>query len=105
MKTTCQDCGRNYYMQGVKDEARNIRIEPFRPKVEGVCDDCGSTHIAADTEANAQLHAAQLATYNLVKEPLLQFYNRYGLLVDFELKNGYDDYSKLRQQIQYTIKH
>lgn len=33
------------------------------------------------------------------------FYSHFGLLVDFELKRGYDDYDGLKQSIQLNIKH
>ena len=105
VKYTCQDCGRSYYMQGVKDANRGVHIEPFRPELEGVCDDCGSTNITEASDESKEEFMKAFAAYESVKQPMLQFYNRYGLLVDFEMKKGFDDYSKLRQQIQYTIKH
>ena len=43
--------------------------------------------------------------YKIQKEELLAFYNHLGLLVDFELKSGYEDYPKLRDQIQFNMKH
>ena len=43
--------------------------------------------------------------YKFQKEELLAFYSHLGLLVDFELKSGYEDYPKLRDQIQFNMKH
>ena len=46
-----------------------------------------------------------LSVYASKKDDLLAFYNELGLLTDFEPRNGYDDYEKLKRQIQYNIKH
>ncbi len=47
----------------------------------------------------------ELEIYSSKKDALLSFYNEYGLLVDFEPRHGYEDYEKMKRQIQYTIKH
>ena len=43
--------------------------------------------------------------YNKKKEELLPFYSHHGLLVDFELRKGYDDFPRLKEQIQFNIKY
>jgi len=79
-----------------------VYIEPFMPE-DGHCYDCGSRSIkrAGDVEK----FEASLASYRRDKEELLAFYDHVGLLVDFDLKHGYGDYAKLRDQIQFNIKH
>ena len=36
---------------------------------------------------------------------VLPFYQKLGLLLNFEIKNGLLDYEHLRQKVQYNIKH
>lgn len=69
----------------------------------GTCDDCGSQqfHQSSDPVVFEQ----NLELYNAGKDALLDFYNHYGLLVDFELRHGYDDFETLKRKIQYNIKH
>lgn len=101
-KLECQDCGRLYYSETVTSDEHGIRIEPFMPK-DGHCFDCGSSNITRTGDAKALEQT--LVEYNTKKEDLLAFYNHHGLLVDFEVRAGYDDYARLRDQIQFNIKH
>lgn len=70
---------------------------------DGHCFDCGSRNIkrAGDVDVFEQL----LSNYRDSKEDLLGFYDHLGLLVDFDLKKGYEDYNNLRDKIQFNIKH
>jgi hypothetical protein len=54
---------------------------------------------------NTQNFEQILQNYKKEKDDLLGFYDHLGLLVDYELKTGYSDYAKLRDQIQFNIKH
>lgn len=95
-KLKCNCCGRKYYVETIIDEERGIRIEPFAPK-DGSCFDCGSTDIV---EGGDPLQfEKELEQYKQSKEELLSFYDHYGLLVDFEVKKGYDDYEKLKKKV------
>ena len=101
-KHECFHCARNYYSEKVSSEEQNIHIDSFMPK-DGICYDCGSNDIRR--VGNAAEFETTLATYKKAKDDLLGFYDHHGLLVDFDLKQGYDDYEKIRQQIQFNIKH
>ena len=61
-------------------------------------------HDYVDGSQPAQFEA-ELEAYKKSKDELLSFYNHYGLLVDFDMSTGYDDYEKIKRQIQYNIKH
>eukprot|EP00355_Strombidium_rassoulzadegani_P001291 CAMPEP_0168613196 /NCGR_PEP_ID=MMETSP0449_2-20121227/3324_1 /TAXON_ID=1082188 /ORGANISM="Strombidium rassoulzadegani, Strain ras09" /LENGTH=53 /DNA_ID=CAMNT_0008653817 /DNA_START=593 /DNA_END=754 /DNA_ORIENTATION=- len=39
------------------------------------------------------------------RDELLGFYNHLGLLIDFNVARGYEDYEKLKQQVQMKCKH
>ena len=101
-KLNCNHCGRVYYNETIVSEEQGIHIEPFAP-MDGHCFDCGSRDITK--AANAPNFEKILQEYKNQKDNLLGFYDHLGLLVDFELKSGYADYSKLRDQIQFNIKH
>lgn len=102
-KLHCGDCGRQYFVETIHDDEYKIHIEPFMPPKDGHCVDCGSSNIvnASDPIRFEQ----QLENYKNTKDELLGFYDHFGLLVDFELKKGYEDYEKLKRQIQMNIKH
>ena len=101
-KAICQDCGRVYYPEIVTNEEQGIHIDTFLP-IDGHCFDCGSTDIRR--EGNPADFEQTLKAYKERKDELLGFYDHLGLLVDFEVKTGYEDYEKLRDQIQFNMKH
>ena len=70
---------------------------------DGHCHDCGSRDIVRS--GNAAAFESKLQQYKDMKEDILGFYDSLGLLVDYELKNGYEDYENLKEQIQFNIKH
>lgn len=101
-KVDCQDCGRTYYNSDVILPESGIRVERFMP-ADGNCDDCGSSNFGPGS--NPAQFEQELADYKAQKDDLLAFYNHFGLLVDFELRNGYQDYEKVKRAIQYNLKH
>jgi len=70
---------------------------------DGHCYDCGSRDIVRS--GNATQLEASMKEYREKKDELLGFYDHLGLLVDFELKSGFEDFERLKTQIQYNIKH
>ena len=74
---TCKRCGAGYH----------DRFQ--RPKVDGVCDKCGSTEFVRRADDNAETVAARLAAYHRQTAPLLPFYARQGKL------NGVDGMAEM----------
>ena len=101
-KVVCQDCGKTYYKDDVISEEHGVRIEAHIPE-DGHCFACGSTNLAPGSDP--MRFERELEIYSQKKNDLLAFYNELGLLIDFEPRRGYEDYEKLKRQIQYTIKH
>ena len=65
---TCAKCGTGYH-------------EKFkRPKVEGVCDVCGSTEFTRRKDDNAETMKTRMAAYRAQTEPLLPYYKARGVL-------------------------
>ena len=102
-KHQCTDCGRQYYSETIHDDEYKIHIEPFMPAKDGRCVDCGSSNIVNGSDPIS--FERDLESYKQSRDELLGFYNHYGLLVDFELKRGYEDYENLKRQVQMNIKH
>lgn len=94
-KCQCNDCGRLYYSETIHDKEYGIHIEPFAPHKDGHCVDCGSHNITSASDPIS--FEKELEAYKANKEELLGFYDNFGLLVDFELKKGYDDYDNLKR--------
>ena len=44
-KHQCQDCGRVYYSEQIRDDEYGIFIDSFMPPKDGHCVDCGSSNI------------------------------------------------------------
>jgi adenylate kinase len=65
---TCAKCGTGYH-----DEFK-------RPKVEGVCDVCGSTEFSRRPDDNAETMKTRMAAYRAQTEPLLPYYRAKGIL-------------------------
>lgn len=67
-RRTCNNCGEIY----------NIKSKP--PRVEGVCDVCGSDIVQRDDETEEAIEN-RLQVYNQQTAPLVDFYRNEGLLV------------------------
>ena len=95
-KMSCNCCGRIYHPETIHSAEQGVTIEAFVPE-DGHCYDCGSRDISyAGNQAD---FPKILEEYKNQKDNLLGFYDHLGLLVDFEMKTGFDDYSNLRDQI------
>lgn len=84
------------------DQDNGIFIEKFMPE-DGHCYDCGSRNIQRGGDVDE--FEQQLAPYRSTKDELLAFYDHLGLLIDFDMKEGYADYGKIRDKIQFGSKH
>ena len=65
---SCAKCGTGYH-----DKFK-------RPKVEGVCDVCGSKEFVRRKDDNAETMKTRMAAYRAQTEPLLPYYARRGVL-------------------------
>ena len=65
---TCAKCGTGYH-----DSFK-------RPKVDGVCDVCGSREVSRRKDDNAETMKTRMAAYRAQTEPLLPYYRAKGVL-------------------------
>ena len=68
-RRTCTNCGEIY----------NVKYKP--PKVDGICDVCGSTEIVQRDDETEEAILNRLEVYNEQTAPLVEFYRNEGLLV------------------------
>jgi adenylate kinase len=81
---TCANCGEGYH-----DRFK-------RPKVEGVCDVCGSTAFKRRPDDNAETVQTRMAEYRAKTAPILPIYQARGLV---ERVNGMADIDHVSQAI------
>ena len=86
-RRVCKTCGATYH------------VEFNKPKVDGVCDNCGSNLVQRpdDTEATA---VNRLAVYDEQTAPLLAFYSNKGLL---KTVNGDQPFDKVFEDIKAVL--
>ena len=102
-KFACEDCGREYFANAVRDPHRRIDIDSFFPK-DGHCFDCGSRDIQPVKGVSQDFNDKLLEEEGNLEE-IMGFYDKLGLLIDFEVRRGYGDYERLRETVQCNIKH
>jgi adenylate kinase len=86
---TCAKCGRGYH-------------DKFEtPKVDGVCDICGSTEFTRRADDNAETVTTRLAAYHKQTAPILPYYKQRGVL---ETVDGMADIDVVTEQIEALLK-
>ena len=79
---TCANCGAGYHDKNLK------------PKVDGVCDNCGRTEFSRRADDNAETVASRLQAYHEQTAPLLPFYRAKGNLQTVDGMADIDDVTK-----------
>jgi len=65
---TCADCGASYHQ------------EFHKPKVEGICDECGSDHFVVRPDDNPEKMKVRLTAFREQTAPILPYYEAKGIL-------------------------
>lgn len=81
-RRVCKKCGAPYHVVNVK------------PKVEGICDICGGELIQR-ADDNEEALVTRLEAYNKMTKPLLEYYEKKGLLKTFDGSASQDLTTKL----------
>lgn len=81
-RRVCEKCGRPYHLESLK------------PKVEGICDDCGGTLVQRKDDS-IETVKARLDIYHNETEPLKDYYAKQNKLVVVEGQDTVEDTSKL----------
>jgi len=85
-RRTCTDCGAIY----------NVKSAP--PKVEGICDKCGGKVVQRDDETEEAI-SKRLDVYNEKTAPLVDFYEKEGLLMDVTATSSETVVAAIRERI------
>jgi adenylate kinase len=85
---TCAACGKGYH----------DLYE--RPKVTGICDNCGSTEFKRRADDNEKTVRDRLAIYNKQTAPLVEFYGTRGMLKTID---GMADIGDVTRQIEDVL--
>jgi adenylate kinase len=85
---SCAKCGAGYH-----DEFQ-------RPKMEGVCDVCGSTEFTRRADDNADTVRERLVAYHAQTEPIIDHYDKLGLL---RRVDGMEPIDKVTDQLKAAI--
>jgi adenylate kinase len=85
---TCAKCGKGYH----------DRFE--RPKVEGVCDVCGSTEFKRRADDKAETVVTRLEQYHQQTAPILPYYRARGVLKSVD---GMADIDEVTRQIENIL--
>ena len=85
---TCAKCGKGYH----------DRFE--KPKVEGVCDVCGSTEFTRRADDNEETVRSRLAAYHRQTAPILPYYRERGIL---KTVDGMADIDEVTRNIEKCL--
>ncbi len=88
-RATCPKCKKGY----------NLYLEGFKPQVDGICDNCGST-LETRSDDNEETFKSRFQTYMDSTSPLLEFYRAAGLLKNI---NSLQDKNKIFEEIESVI--
>ena len=81
-RRVCENCGKPYHLTNLP------------PKVEGVCDDCNGTLVQRKDD-HPDTVLARLAVYHKESEPLADYYEKQGKLINVEGKDDVVSTTKL----------
>ncbi|MDR6771459.1 adenylate kinase [Azospirillum sp. BE72] len=85
---TCAKCGKGYHDSFEK------------PKVDGVCDVCGSTEFKRRADDNAETVTTRLAQYHQQTAPILPYYQGCGVL---KAVDGMADIDEVTKEIEAVL--
>ncbi len=87
-RRTCRSCGDLYNVAAIDRDG--VRMPPMLPKTEGRCDKCGGELYQRDDD-KAEVVRERLEAYKKQTFPLIEYYKKKGLLVDFKPTAGPDE--------------
>lgn len=92
-KVKCAETGKVWCDKEIISPELGIRINRYQEPNEF---NNGEYEDLLDGSQPAKFEA-ELEAYKSQKDELLSFYNHYGLLVDYDMKHGYEDYDKIKR--------
>jgi len=87
-RRVCKNCGDIYNVADINREG--IHMPAMPPKVEGKCDKCGG-ELYQRPDDKVEVIKERLVAYNKQTAPLIDYYRKRGILVDFKPTAGPDE--------------
>jgi len=96
----CQKCGEGYNTADIRGTYNGVvlNMPPLLPKEEGKCDKCEG-ELKQRTDDTEETVRTRLKVYARETEPLLDFYERQGVLLHWDVINGVQDYPDLVEKV------
>jgi len=96
----CQKCGEGYNTADIRGTWNGVvlNMPPLLPKEEGKCDKCEG-ELKQRTDDTEETVRTRLKVYSRETEPLLDFYERQGVLLRWDVINGVQDYPDLVKKV------
>ena len=99
-RRVCCKCGHGYNLANIQRDG--YEMPPLLPKVPGHCDKCHGALVTRPDDTDEiirdRLHIYQKETF-----PIIDFYDKQGLLLEFPVKKGVADLPELKRQILQRV--
>lgn len=77
-------------------------MEPLLPKKEGICDACNHELVIREDDTEKVIRS-RMEEYEAKTRPLLDVFEKMGVLVNCEAKKGVKDYPEIKKIVETKI--
>ena len=99
-RRVCSGCGQGYNLADVHDG--EYCMPAILPKVPNTCDSCGSNLIQRSDDVEETVRE-RLRVYHQHANPLLEYYNRRGMVLQWPVVRGLEDTKALLSMIDQSL--
>lgn len=77
-------------------------MDPLLPKKEGICDNCGHQLVIREDDTEKVI-SSRMKEYEAKTKPLLDVFEKMGVLINCEAKKGVKDYPELKKMVEAKL--
>lgn len=77
-------------------------MDPLLPKKEGICDNCGKELVIREDDKENVIRD-RMKEYDAKTRPLLEVFEKMGVLINCEAKQGVKDYPEIKKIVEKRI--
>lgn len=77
-------------------------MDPLLPKKEGICDNCGNKLVIREDDTEKVI-SSRMKEYDAKTKPLLEVFEKMGVLINCEAKKGVKDYPELKKMVETKL--
>ena len=100
-RRVCGSCGAGYNLAHIDRDG--YKMPPLLPKVSGKCDKCGGGLVTRPDDTEPIIRE-RLAIYERETFPIIEFYRRQRILLEFTVRKGVADLPELKAMIEERLK-